>query len=64
MNQNKDHKADKGGTGERGGQREENRRDNPQPLHPPKEDRSNVRELPIQQKEDARRRQESGGRKG
>ena len=63
MNQNNDHQTDKGGTGERGGQREENRRDNPRPLHPTKEEHVNVREHPVQQREDTRRRQESGGQK-
>ncbi len=63
MTNNKDHKGDSGGHGERGGQREENRRDNPpKPGQGGTPDRG--RELPDQQKEDARRRQESGVRKG
>ena len=69
MNKNQDHEADAGGHGERGGQREENRRDNPRMQ--PKRDAGKVsdehaqrgREIPDPQKSDARRRQESG-RKG
>jgi hypothetical protein len=68
MNRDKEDQADGGGTGERGGQREENRRDNPRRLDHGKEQKSpqhlDTRELPEPQKEDARRRQESGGRKG
>jgi hypothetical protein len=69
MNKNKEHQPDRGGTGERGGQREENRSDNPRRLdHGGEAEQGHkhldTRELPGQQKEDARRRQESGGRKG
>lgn len=67
MNKNKENQSDQGGTGERGGQREENRRDNPRRLDHSDEEQTrrkhlDTRELPEPHKEDARRRQESGGK--